>query len=258
MLGRIVSKLKRQAPIPIFTPQAEPPPSGLDLETIRDMVAKVPFWWHHIELGYGLVTPGHQGGPGQSWVSREVCESLQLPDDLTGKRVLDIGAWDGYFSFACERRGANPILAIDNHYRLEREGKELDAGRCGFDTAAQILASKVEYRQMDVMDISAEEIGVFDVVLFLGVLYHLRDPLMALEKVAAVTREMMILETHIELNLGKGPRAVFYEHAEQNADPTNWWGPNAECVEAMTRAVGFSQVERITQFGNRLVLHAYK
>ena len=97
-----------------------------------------------------------------------------IPEDLRGKRVLDIGAWDGWFSFEMERRGAE-VLAIDNW----------DNPR--FHEVRRLLNSRVEYRQMDVYDLTPARIGRFDIVLFFGVLYHLKHPLLALERVCALT-----------------------------------------------------------------------
>lgn len=241
-----------------FTPAQAPPPSGLDAATINALIARVPYWFHYIELGHGIVTPGHQGGEGRPWATRAVLDNLHLPADMTGKGVLDIGAYDGYFTFACEARGAHPILAIDNHYRLEREGKHLETGSLGFEVAHEILASRAEYKAMDVLDVSPKELGMFDIVLFLGVLYHLRHPLLALEKIAAVTKEMMILETHTDTSFGERSVAAFYGGEELNNDPTNWWGPTPACAEAMVRAAGFPKVTRVAQFGSRCVLHAFK
>jgi hypothetical protein len=86
---------------------------------------------------------------------------------------------------------------------------------------------------------------VFDVVLFLGVLYHLRHPLLALERVAAVVGELLVVETHVDLTLLRRPAAAFYPGGELLGDETNWWGPNANAVVAMLRAVGFTSVEII-------------
>ena len=95
------------------------------------------------------------------------------------------------------------------------------------------------------MDISPENIGVFDYVLFLGVLYHLRHPLLALEKVSSVTRDQFVLETHVELIGGKRPVMAFYPGDEVNNDPTNWWGPNPSAIKSMLQDVGFSKIKCI-------------
>jgi len=112
----------------------------------------------------------------------------------------------------------------------------------GFELARAALGSKVEDAEIDVLDLSPDRMGVFDVVLFLGVLYHMRYPLLALEKVAAVTRGLLVLETKVDLLTVRTPAAAFYLDKELNNDPTNWWGFNPAALAAMLRAVGFSQV----------------
>ncbi len=94
---------------------------------------------------------------------------------------------------------------------------------------------------------SPERIGTFDVVLLLGVLYHLRNPLMALERVASVTRELLILETVVDMVGIRRPAAAFYPGKELNEDPTNWWGPNQAAVGGMLRAVGFTRIRIMTK-----------
>jgi tRNA (mo5U34)-methyltransferase len=192
-------------------------------------------WYHTIDLGHGVVTPGVDNTP-------ERLGRLALPESLAGKTVLDIGAWDGFFSFEAERRGAARVVASDS-YSWRGGGWGTKAG---FLLARETLGSKVEDVEIDVMDLSPERVGTFDVVFLLGVLYHLRHPLLALERVASVTRELLIMETVVDLvGLGR-PAAAFYPGAELNADPTNWWAPNIEGGEAMLRAVGFSLVRTVT------------
>lgn len=101
--------------------------------------------------------------------------------------------------------------------------------------------------EIDVLDISPEKFGVFDLVLFLGVLYHMRYPLLALERVFSVTRKHLILETHVEIGC-KRPVMVFYPGAELAKDPTNWWGPNPAAVKAMLKAVGFQKIKIVAQY----------
>ena len=116
---------------------------------------------------------------------------LDLPSSLAGRTVLDIGAWDGFFSFEAERRGAARVVAAD-YYAWHGIGWGTHQGKAGFTLARECLGSRVEDLDIDVMDLSPERVGTFDVVLFLGVLYHLRHPLLALERIASVTRELLI------------------------------------------------------------------
>jgi tRNA (mo5U34)-methyltransferase len=167
---------------------------------------------------------------------------LELPASLGGLSVLDIGAWDGFFSFECERRGAARVVATD-YYSWHGSGW---GEKAGFELAREALGSRVEDVDIDVMDISPERLGMFDLVLFLGVLYHLRHPFLAIEKIAAVTRGTLILETVIDLvGLGR-PAMAFYPDRELNADPTNWWGPNQAAVVGMLKSAGLDDVRVVT------------
>jgi tRNA (mo5U34)-methyltransferase len=205
-------------------------------DELRRRVGEIA-WYHTIDLGNGVVTPGATD-------SRARLPEIGLPDDLTGKSVLDIGAWDGFYSFEAERRGAGRVLAVD---RTEWVGEGWPSGKAGFELARETLRSNVEDRVMDVYELSPEAVGRFDLVLFLGVLYHLRDPLLALERVASVTAGRLILETHVDLSFARRPAIAFYPGQELSHDPTNWWGPNAPAVVGMLRAVGFERVEIVSR-----------
>jgi len=188
-----------------------------------------------MDLGRGIATKGIDDTPAR--LSR-----LELPISLAGRSVLDIGAWDGFFSFEAERRGAARVVATD-HYSWHGPTWSTKAG---FTLARELLGSRVEDLDIDVMDLSPDRVGTFDVVLFLGVLYHLRHPLLALERVAAVTADLLVLETVVDM-VGFGrPAAAFYPGRELNGDPTNWWGPNPSAVNGMLHAVGFERVRTIT------------
>jgi tRNA (mo5U34)-methyltransferase len=207
-------------------------------------------WYHTIDLGHGLVTPGIDDTP------RRVAQ-LELPSNLSGKTVLDIGAWDGALSFECERRGAARVLATDS-FCWSGEGW---GTKDGFEFARKVLHSKVEDLDIDVLELSPEVIGTFDVVLFVGVLYHMRHPLLALERVASVTEQLLILDTHVAALDFRKPAMVFYPDAELNNDSTNWWGPNPPAVEAMLGTVGFSRFERKNSSaiaGGRFTVHAWR
>ena len=132
-------------------------------------------WYHTIDFGQGLVTAGVDD-------TLYRLARLDFPPSLDGRSVLDIGAWDGFFSFEAERRGAARVLASD-WYSWHGPGWGTKAG---FELARTILGSRVEDIDIDVMDLSPERVGTFDVVLFLGVLYHLPHPLLALERIASV------------------------------------------------------------------------
>jgi tRNA (mo5U34)-methyltransferase len=208
-----------------------------DVDKLRESVAALR-WYHTIDLGHGVVTPGVDN-------SAHRLARIDLPASLTGKSVLDIGAWDGFFSFEAERRGAARVVASD-YYAWHGVGWGTGEGKAGFDLARRTLQSRVEDVSVDLMDLSPEQVGTFDLVLFLGVLYHVRNPLAVLERVAAVTSGQLILETVVDM-VGFGrPAAAFYPGVELNGDPTNWWGPNAAAVAGMLHVVGFNRVEVVT------------
>jgi tRNA (mo5U34)-methyltransferase len=192
-------------------------------------------WYHTIDLGGGVVTSGVDDTPLR-------LERVQLPPSLNGLTVLDIGAWDGFFSFECERRGASRVVAAD-YYSWRGGGWGTKAG---FNLARQALGSRVEDIEIDVMDLSPERVGTFDVVLFLGVLYHLRHPFLALERISPLARRQLIVETVVDMVGFDRPALAFYPARELNNDPTNWWGPNMPAMRGMLESVGFDRVETLT------------
>lgn len=214
-----------------------------DLDDTRSRVDALR-WYHTIDLGRGVVTKGVDNSP-------ERLSRLQLPASFSGKSVLDIGAWDGFFSFEAERRGARRVVASD-HYAWHGLGWGSGQGKSAFELARAVLDSHVEDVDVDVLDLTPERVGSFDVVLFLGVLYHLPNPLLALERVASVTEGMLVLETVVDMVGIARPAAAFYPDRELNGDPTNWWGPNHAAVAGMLRAVGFARVDVITPPGSTL------
>ncbi len=186
------------------------------------------FRYHSIELPDGSVLPGLQTIDHLRWR----LDHFGLPADLRGKRVLDVGAWDGWFSFECERRGAD-VVAVDC--------VALDT----FIEAKQLIGSKVEYLTLDVNELSARRLGRFDIVLFFGVLYHLRHPLLGLEKAVELSTDLALIESFvIEPESRQIPSVMeFYERGELGGQIDNWWGPSSECLVGMCRSAGFAQVE---------------
>jgi tRNA (mo5U34)-methyltransferase len=183
-------------------------------------------WWHSFELPDGSIIQGVNDLAGQ----KSRIAQFPIAADLTGKRVLDIGAWDGWFSFEMERRGAE-VMAVDNW----------DNDR--FRYIHQALGSRVDYRILDVYDLHPDKIGRFDIVLFLGVLYHLKHPLLALEKVCALTTELAAVDSYFAARLKSGALMEFYELDELGGQFDNWVGPSVECLLAFCRTAGFARVE---------------
>src|SRR6202167_5521039 len=186
------------------------------------------FRYHSIDLPDGSVLPGLQSLEHM----RRRLDVFGLEQDLRGKRVLDVGAWDGWCSFECERRGAE-VVAVDC--------VALDT----FLEAKQLIGSKVEYLTLDVNELSARKLGTFDLVLFFGVLYHLRHPLLGLEKAVELSTDLVLIESFV---IQPEPRQIpavmeFYERTELGGQVDNWCGPSPECLVSMCRSAGFAQVE---------------
>ncbi len=197
---------------------------------VQQLAARVQsrFRYHTIELPDGSVLPGLQTVEHLRWR----LSLFGLPDDLRGKRVLDIGAWDGWFSFECERRGAQ-VVAVDC------------VALNTFLEASELLNSKVEYLTLDVEELSAEKLGHFDIVLFFGVLYHLRHPLLGLEKVVELCTDLALIESFVIRSESRPIPAVmeFYERTELGGQIDNWCGPSPEALLAMCRSAGFAQAD---------------
>ena len=215
----------------------------IDVASIEDRIGQID-WFHTIDLGYGLVTPG---------ATRQdfVLPRLHLPERLDGLRVLDVGAWDGYYSFEAERRGGQ-VLATD-HYSWSGPGW---GSKAGFDLAREVLHSEVKSLDIDPMEFTPDVLGgSFDVVLLLGVLYHVKSPIELLERVRAVTDGVMILETESGMLHVRTPAAAFFPGHEFKGDSTNWWAPNVPAIIGMLNAAGFRRVEVVhrTALPRRLV-----
>ena len=143
---------------------SEPTPVGSFNDWLKAQVEAEPYWFQRIELPNGLVTPG--------WSDplRQKLPHFGLPDDLRGMRVLDIGHAEGFFSFEAERRGASEVVGIENYPPMIRKFNICRAG----------LSSRAQSFRASVYDLNPKTFGTFDVVLFFGVLYHLRHPLLPL------------------------------------------------------------------------------
>ena len=200
-------------------------------------------WWHSIDLGDGQVTEGvHSLDELQNNF-----RNLQLPEDLNGARVLDLGCWDGFYSFEAERRGAS-VVAVDC-WRPEN-----------FFAARSHLGSRVEFHELSVYECTRARLGSFDIVLFLGVLYHLRHPLLALERICELTRDIAVVESHAIDNLAGTihPIMEFYETNELGGQYDNWWGPTIECLEGMIRSSGFVNTHVLHREPSRVVVKAHR
>jgi tRNA (mo5U34)-methyltransferase len=223
--------------------------SGND-EVARRARALAP-WFHNLHLPGGQQTaPDHPLGdfPAFNWQQLEPA----LSDDLSGCVALDVGCNAGFYSFELARRGAQVTgIDIDEHYL---EQARWARGLYGFE-------GRIEFRRMQVYELTRVE-ARYDLILFLGVLYHLRYPLLALDILARLADGLVVVQTltmpgddavepPADLGLTERaamidpswPKAAFIERSLAG-DPTNWWAPNHACVEAMLRSCGLAVVER--------------
>ena len=221
----------------------------LTQDQIRERAAQLGDWFHNIDLGGARTAPDHFLGdyPNVKWKQFKHA----VPEDLTGRTVLDIGCNGGFYSIEMKKRGAERVLGLDFDERYLEQAR----------FAAEVTGQDIEFRQMSVYDVA--ELGErFDVVLFMGVLYHLRHPLLALDLIHEhVAGDLLVFQTmqrgsnqvdavradydffeQTHFDSPGYPKMHFIEH-EYAGDWTNWWAPNAACSAAMLRSAGFEILE---------------
>ncbi|MBR0665528.1 TIGR04290 family methyltransferase [Roseomonas hellenica] len=219
-------------------------------EEIQQRVEALGPWFHNLDLQGVRTAPEHFLGdyPAIKWGRF----AHAIPQDLTGLSVLDIGCNAGFYSIEMKRRGAERVLGIDS------DEEYLEQARF----AADVSGARIEFRKLSVYDLGA--LGErFDLVLFMGVLYHLRHPLLALDLIHEhVARDLLVFQSmqrgastvepvledyefwdEALFDRPSFPRLHFIEHRYAH-DPTNWWVPNRACAEAMLRSAGFAITER--------------
>jgi tRNA (mo5U34)-methyltransferase len=209
-------------------------------------------WWHSIDLGNGLITPGHK----TPQIHAEEVAAYFDGVDLAGKSVIDIGAWNGFYSFEAKRRGASRVVAADSYAWTHPKTD----GRKSFDFANRVTGLNVEPRLLDIEAPLPGDIGTFDIVLFLGVFYHLKNAITGLQNAARLAKELLIVETELDLYEVGRPAMAFYPGSELGGDATNWWGPNKECVIALLKDCGFAHIEsmRASVHTKRGIFHAWR
>lgn len=234
------------------------PSEGVKAQTLEEILpgaGSVQHWYHRFEVAPGVFTPGFSD-------CNQMLERVNPPKNLRGKRVLDLGTRDGFFAFEMERRGAS-VVAIDY----------VPSHVSGFDVMRTFYKSKVRFLHQSFEHLNHEEIGTFDLVLFLGLLYHLRNPLGALDRVRGLCNGSLILETQCidecflsengnpatlgsyHADLAKIPLMQFYPRDTLNKDWSNFWAPNLRCLEDMLAEADF-QVTHSQVYGSRAVVHA--
>ncbi|HVB92895.1 MAG TPA: DUF1698 domain-containing protein [Acidimicrobiales bacterium] len=205
---------------------------------IKRQIEAEDYWFLRMDLGDGVVTPGW------SDPATDKLPLFGLPDDMSGMRVLDIGCAEGFFSFEAERRGATEVVAIDSFPGSIRR----------FNICRNALGSKAEAHLASVYDLNPKSFGTFDLVMYFGVLYHLRNPLLSLQKIASVASGTLLLQTlgFERASLGEMSVAQFHPFGIMTGPPGNpmqdttvFWIPNRACIRDMLLHVGFIEVESV-------------
>ena len=218
---------------------------------LADEIAALGPWFHNIHLPNGMQTaPGHYFGDFPMFKWQEI--KLAVPEDLDGWSALDIGCNAGFYSFELAKRGARVLgIDLDPHYLKQANWAAVKMG----------LADHVEFRQMQVYDLEKLD-RKFDIIIFMGVLYHLRYPLLALDIVTSKLTKLMIFQTltmpgeevfepgpdmsleERDNMLNRGWPVMAFIEKKLASDPTNWWAPNHACIEAMLRTCGLTITAR--------------
>jgi tRNA (mo5U34)-methyltransferase len=217
--------------------------------TLERRIRELEPWFHNLVLDGIETAPQHFLGDYPRWKFEKF--EAALPADLTGKTVLDIGCNAGFYAFEMKRRGAARVVGIDTDARYLAQAR----------LAAEVLGHDIELAQLDVYSVPRLH-ERFDVVIFMGVLYHLRHPLLALDLLHDhVARDLLLFQSmqrgpepvsvesdypfeETEIFERPGHPALYFVEQCYAGDWTNWWIPNRACVEAMLRSAGFAIEQR--------------
>lgn len=212
-------------------------------------------WWHRIRMPDGSYTPGmvNHGPDGGDWPTTR----FGMPKDMTGMRVLDIGAWDGFFSFEAERRGAELVVASDVHGETSFTNGGNWGGTKGFLYAREALKSKVQWEQMDITNPDHSEsmwkkYGKFDLIMCFGVLYHIPSDLgvlVALYRLKGLAKKTILIETASNDDRSTRPRLDF--NPGRDCDPTNFYYPNPAYIR---RHILPKSSQIVYDLGNRFTM----
>lgn len=235
-------------------PRVPPAPENVNVEAL---FKAVPWWHQRWEVFEGVFTPGRNS-------AEEMMSRAGVPEDLSGKRVLDIGAFNCCCSFECERRGAAEVVALDLQ----------PPEQLGYTVLRDALRStRVRFKQGAAYNLDPRELGTFDVVLFFGVLYHLRYPLLAIDQIRRIANGVVYAESLVidqrflvdgtdfqplakyDEALVRVPLWQFYKSNEMSGDFSNWFGPNIQAVLDAFESAGMP-ARLVDQWGDRAAFQA--
>ena len=227
----------------------EPAAKALNRDVIRSRVEELGPWFHNLDLAGVKTAPAHFLGDYPAFKFRDFAHAI--PANLNGKSVLDIGCNAGFYAIEMKQRGAERVVAIDSDEFYLKQAR----------FAAQVLDVDIEFRELSVYDV-AQLREKFDFVIFMGVLYHLRHPLLALDLIYEhVARDLLLFQSmhrgseqvfeplkdypFAEAGIFEQPGypKMFFVEQRYSNDPTNWWIPNRACAEAMLRSAGFEIIQ---------------
>ncbi|HVF56288.1 MAG TPA: DUF1698 domain-containing protein [Pyrinomonadaceae bacterium] len=230
-------------------------------EEILSELERLQPWFHRIELGEGIYTKtesvmgepvDHPSGP---WQTIGRC----IPEDLRGKSVLDVGCNAGFYAVEAKRRGAARVVGVDGQRQHIRQAVFV----------RKALGLDIEYRRMNVYELTRSRVGEFDITLALGLIYHLKHLVLALENLFEVTKELLVIETAImppertpesfthplgEMEMRLHPIAYVENPSEAKEQVFNWFLPGTEALKALLRNTGFDEVEVIEVKNERAVV----
>ena len=231
-------------------------------DEIRAGVQALEPWFHQIDLGHGIMTKLRSAAtepldhPAGTWEIIKRC----LPEDLEGRSVLDVGCNGGFYALEAKRRNAGRVLGIDSQRLPIRQAR----------FAARVLGLDIEYERMSVYDVSLQRTGKFDITLALGLIYHCKHPLLALERLFQVTSDLLIVESEV-LVPTVSPPALRPGHRDRTAAasaglcrersgfagsglPEDWFVPSVDSLQAMLRDTGFIDADLVSEARGRAVL----
>jgi tRNA (mo5U34)-methyltransferase len=214
---------------------------------IRETVYSYDSWWHCIDFGDNVISPGAKGKKnppdGLNLLLNEA-KSWFPKDFFVDKRTLDFGAWDGFFSFYAEQHGASEVVAVDGYaWKIPHKGT---TRKIGFDIAKKLLKSNVQDFVLTIPEMNTTILGQFDSIIFAGVFYHLPNPYEAIQLIDSLLKKggRVMIESAITNLHSDKPLLEFHPKDSLNGDSSNYWTPNPLCIKFLFDEIGNYALEK--------------